>query len=54
MAAYELNVRDYIRIIKKRIFVIISSGIIFAVAAFFYVNYRIPCISSQYYRKSNR
>ena len=40
MAQYELSLRDYIRIIKKRRFVIIFSFIIFAAASFFYTSSR--------------
>ncbi len=42
MVQYELNLRDYIRIIKKRKLIIISSFIIFSAASFFYINSQVP------------
>jgi len=42
MAQYELSLRDYIRIIKKRRFVIIFSFAVFSLATFFYTSSRPP------------
>ena len=42
MAQYELNLQDYLRIINKRKFVIISSIVIFAISSFFYISNQVP------------
>ncbi|OPX29189.1 MAG: hypothetical protein B1H08_04405 [Candidatus Omnitrophica bacterium 4484_171] len=42
MVKYELNLRDYLRIIRKRQFVIIFSSVIFTLGALFYISSRPP------------
>jgi len=42
MAQYELNLQDYLRIIRKRKFIIGASMIIFALTAYMYVSAQIP------------
>lgn len=42
MIRYELNLRDYIRIIKRRKFIIILSFLIFTAGAFSYVSFQSP------------
>jgi uncharacterized protein involved in exopolysaccharide biosynthesis/Mrp family chromosome partitioning ATPase len=46
MAQYELNLQDYLRIIRKRSFIIIASMIIFALSAYKYVSAQIPVYQS--------
>jgi len=47
MAQYELNLQDYLRIIRKRAFVIIASIIIFAVSSYFYISSQVPEYSAK-------
>jgi Mrp family chromosome partitioning ATPase/uncharacterized protein involved in exopolysaccharide biosynthesis len=47
MAQYELNLQDYLRIIRKRKFIIISSIVIFAIASSIYIANQVPVYSTQ-------
>jgi len=46
MVHYELNLRDYLRIIRKRKFIIIASAIIFGFISYLYISSEIPLYES--------